>query len=263
LPTESFYEVRTLRLDSRHLPVYLYCVNGLLVDTGFSRRRELVRAFLRETKPTQAVVTHHHEDHSGNVATLLQEGLKVWAPQQALEPIAKGFKVELYRWRIWGYPEHAACELLPEEIHAGSLVLRAVHAPGHSEDMTVLHAPERGWIFAGDLFISRRLRFLRSDEDPNALIRSLERVLALDFETLFCAHRGVIKDGRAQLQAKLDYLTGLRQQVLELSRQGLSPRQITRRVLGRETSMYFITAGKFSAINFVRGFLASSPAASR
>jgi glyoxylase-like metal-dependent hydrolase (beta-lactamase superfamily II) len=256
LPTESFYEVRTLRLGSRHLPVYLYCLNGLLVDTGFTRRRELVRAFLRETQPAHAVVTHHHEDHSGNVATLLQEGLKVWAPQQALEPIAQGFKVEFYRWRVWGYPEHAQCELLPEEIHAGPLVLRAIHAPGHSEDMTVLHSPERGWVFAGDLFISRRLRFLRSDEDPNALIRSLEKVLALDFETLFCAHRGVIKDGRAQLRAKLDYLRGLRQRVLELAGQGLSPRQITRRVLGRETSMYFLTGGKFSAINFVRGFLA-------
>jgi hypothetical protein len=109
------------------------------------------------------------------------------------------------------------------------------------------------------LFISRRLRFLRDDEDPNALIRSLQRVLTLDFETLFCAHRGVIQDGRKQLQEKLDYLSGLRQQVLELAGQGLSHRQITRRALGRETSMYFLTRGKFSAINFVRGFLSAAP----
>jgi glyoxylase-like metal-dependent hydrolase (beta-lactamase superfamily II) len=122
--------------------------------------------------------------------------------------------------------------------------------------MTVLYVPERGWIFAGDLFISRRLRYMRNDEDPNALICSLEKVLALDFETLFCAHRGVIKDGRAQLQAKLDYLTGLRRQVQELGRQGLSARQITRRALGREEVIYYISGGRFSAINFVRSFLA-------
>lgn len=253
---ESFYDVRCLRLDSRHLPVYVYNLNGLVVDTGFTRQREMVRAFLREEKATQVVVTHHHEDHSGNVATALGQGLKVWAPQQALAPIEHGFQVELYRWRIWGYPEHARCSLLPEELQAGPLRLRAVYAPGHSDDMTVLHVPERGWIFAGDLFIGRRLRYMRNDEDPNALICSLEKVLALDFETLFCAHRGVIKDGRAQLQAKLDFLTGLRRQVQELGQQGFSARQITRRVLGREEFIYYLSGGRFSAINFVRSFLA-------
>lgn len=257
LRTETFYDLRYLRLDSRHLPVYLYCLNGVLVDTGFTRQREMVRAFLREEKPSQVVITHHHEDHSGNVATALAEGLKVWAPRQSLDLIERGFPVELFRWRIWGYPEHARCALLPEDLQAGPLHLRAIHAPGHSEDMNVIHVPERGWVFAGDLFISRRLRFMRDDEDPKALIASLERVLALDFETLFCAHRGIIKDGRAQLQAKLDYLSGLRQQIQELAAQGLTHRQITRRVLGREELIYYISGGRFSAINFVRGFLAS------
>ena len=253
--TENFHDLRYLRLDSRHLPVYLYVLNGLLVDTGFTRCRKDVQSFLREEKPTQAVITHHHEDHSGNVAAVISSGVQVWAPQRSLEPIEHGFRVELYRWRIWGYPEHARCQVLPEELQAGRLAVRAIAAPGHSDDMTVLHVPERGWLFAGDLFISRRLRFLRDDEDPIALIASLERALALDFVTLMCAHRGIIADGRAQLQAKRDYLAGLRDQILELAKQGMSPRQITRRALGREQGIYYFTNGKFSAINFVRGFL--------
>ena len=259
--TESFYELRALRLDSSHLPVYLYSLNGLLVDTGFTRRREEVLAFLREQKHSHAVVTHHHEDHSGNVSSVMKAGLQVWAPEAGLDLIARGFEVEFYRWRVWGYPERGTCEKLPPEVRAGALELRAVPAPGHSEDMVVLHLPERGWLFAGDLFIGRRLRFMRSDEDANALIRSLDRALALDFEVLFCAHRGILKDGRAQLQAKRDYLGSARDQVRELNRQGFSAREITRRVFGREGFIYYFTGGKFAAINFVKSFLKDLPPA--
>ncbi len=252
---ETLYELQALRLESSHLPVYLYLLNGLLVDTGFARRRREVLDFLRETKPRQAVITHHHEDHSGNVASALAVGLEVRAPRKALEPIARGFPIEYYRRRVWGRPEHAACRELPDELAAGPVALRVVPAPGHSEDMVVLHAPERGWLFAGDLFIARRLRWMRSDEDAGALLASIERALALDFEVLFCAHRGIVPDGRAQLAAKRDYLAGVREQVRELAAQGLPARQITRRIFGRERFTYYVTRGRFAAHNFVTSFL--------
>jgi glyoxylase-like metal-dependent hydrolase (beta-lactamase superfamily II) len=231
----------------------------MLVDTGFTRQQAEVLAFLRESRHHLAVVTHHHEDHSGNVASVAAAGLEVFAPKLALEPIAGGFEVQYYRRRVWGLPERLRCRELPVELRAGPLDLKVVAAPGHSEDMTVLHVPQRGWVFAGDLFITRRLQFLRADEDAHALIASLDRVLALDFDTLMCAHRGVLRDGRAQLQAKRDYLAGLRDQVRELAAQGWSPRRITRRVLGSEQAIYYYTRGHFSRINFVRSFLSVSP----
>jgi glyoxylase-like metal-dependent hydrolase (beta-lactamase superfamily II) len=198
---EHFHELRVLRLDSRHLPVFLYSLNGLLIDTGFTRRRNEVLAFVREEKPHHAAVTHHHEDHSGNVAGIMAMGVPVWAPRLGLAPIESGFRVEFYRRRVWGLPEHARCEEMPAELRAGALDVQAIHAPGHSEDMTVLHVPQRGWLFTGDLYIARRAKAMREDEDPNALIASLDRVLRLDFGTIFCAHRGMVENGRAQLQA--------------------------------------------------------------
>lgn len=257
VPIERHHEVRILRLESSHLSVFLYSLHGLLIDTGFTRRREAVLAFVREVKPSHAIVTHHHEDHSGNVAGVAALGLHVWAPRLAIEPIEAGFPVELYRRRIWGLPDHARCEEIPASWRAGALDVHAVPAPGHSEDMTVLHIPERGWLFSGDLFIARRLKALRHDEDPNALIASLDRALALDFNTLFCAHRGVVQDGRAQLRAKRDHLVAVRQQIHELAGRGLTPREITRSVFGRESYLYYSTLGGFSAINFTRKFLAS------
>jgi endoribonuclease LACTB2 len=252
---ERHHEIRILRLESRHLPVFLYSLNGLLIDTGFTRQREQVLAFVKETKPSHAALTHHHEDHSGNVAGIMAMGVHVWAPSLAIEPVAGGFTVEWFRRRIWGLPEHARCEEMPAELRAGSLEVRTVHAPGHSDDMTVLHVPERGWLFTGDLFIARRLKALRDDEDPNALIRSLDRVLQLDFDTVLCAHRGVVANGREQLQAKRDYLVGVRDQVYELADQGLTARQITRKIFGRETALYYTTMRHFAALHFATKFL--------
>jgi glyoxylase-like metal-dependent hydrolase (beta-lactamase superfamily II) len=257
VPIERYHEIRILKLESRHLPVFLYSLNGLLIDTGFSRQQAQVLAFVKEEKPSHAALTHHHEDHSGNVASVMAMGVHVWAPRQGVAPVAEGFPVEWFRRRIWGRPEHARCEELPAELRAGSLEVRAVHAPGHSDDMTVLHVPERGWLFTGDLFIARRLKALRDDEDPNALIRSLNRVLELDFDTVFCAHRGVVTGGREQLRVKRDFLVGVRDQVRELAGQGWNARQITRKLFGREQALYYTTMGKFAAIHFAEKFLAT------
>jgi glyoxylase-like metal-dependent hydrolase (beta-lactamase superfamily II) len=257
MPIERHHEIRILKLQSRHLPVFLYSVNGLLIDTGFSRQQAQVLAFVKEEKPSHAALTHHHEDHSGNVASVMAMGVQVWAPRQGLGPVASGFPVEWFRRRLWGRPEHARCDPMPDELRAGSLDVRAIHAPGHSDDMTVLHVPERGWLFTGDLFIARRLKALRDDEDPHALIRSLDRVLQLDFDTMFCAHRGVVADGREQLRIKRDFLAGVRDQVLELAGQGRNARQITRKIFGREAAVYYASLGKFGAVHFARKFLAT------
>ncbi len=257
MPIERHHEIRILKLPSPHLAVYLYSLNGLLIDTGFTRQQAQVLAFVKEEKPSHAALTHHHEDHSGNVSSVMAAGVHVWAPRQGIEPVTSGFPQELYRRRLWGAPEHARCQEMPAELRAGSLDVRAIHAPGHSQDMTVLHVPERGWLFTGDLFIARRVKAMRDEEDPVELIRSLDRVLQLDFDTMFCAHRGVVTGGRELLRAKRDFLVGVRDQVRELAGQGLNARHITRKIFGREGATYYASLGKYGAVHFARKFLAT------
>jgi glyoxylase-like metal-dependent hydrolase (beta-lactamase superfamily II) len=253
---ERHHEVRILKLQSPHLAVYVYSLNGLLIDTGFTNQKAQVLAFVKEEKPSHAALTHHHEDHSGNVASVMAAGVHVWAPQMGIEQVAGGFPQEMYRRRLWGAPEHARCDPMPGELRAGSLEIRAIHAPGHSEDMTVLHIPERGWLFTGDLFIARRVKAMRDAEDPVALIASLDRVLQLDFDTMFCAHRGVVANGREQLRTKRDYLVSVRDEVHELAAQGWNARRITRKIFGREGATYYVSLGKYGAVHFARKFLA-------
>lgn len=86
---------------------------------------------------------------------------------------------------------------------------------------------------------------------------SLRKVLELDFETLYCSHRGLIKHGRAALQERLDYLTEVQARIHELAPLGLSHRQLTRRVLGREGVIYWFSGRIHSKSNLAHKLLSA------
>ena len=235
----------------------VYRIGSVVVDTGPPNVWRTVRRFLRERGVGRVVVTHHHEDHGGNLAAIRADlGGEVFAPAGGIEPLAAGFRLRPYQRIIWGRPGRVRPEPLPDEIELdGGGALRAVAAPGHSSDMTCFFEPERRWLFSGDLYISSRTRYLRADESVRDTIASLRRVLELDFGTLFCSHRGPIDDGKAALGRKLGFLEELCGRVGELHERGLPEAAITRELLGREGWMRWITLGHFSKRNLVRGCL--------
>lgn len=239
----------------------LYRIDSTLIDTGPPNQWQVVRRFIREREVDRVLVTHHHEDHSGNAAHLKHEtGAVVFAPAKSIDPMRDGFRLLPYQLVAWGTPGRLEPQPAPEETVAeNGLRLRAVPAPGHSPDMTCYLEPDRGWLFTGDLYIASKPRFMRADEDVNDQIESLRQVLDLDFETMFCAHRGVIHHGPASLRAKLDYLVSLRDEVRDLHARGRTVNEITRELLGRETIMSYLTFFNFSKRNLVRGCLTSPP----
>ena len=52
------------------MSVYVYAVDGVIIDTGQSNMRKYVIEQLRNTQPHKILLTHHHEDHSGNAFAL-------------------------------------------------------------------------------------------------------------------------------------------------------------------------------------------------
>lgn len=242
----------------------VYRLGSTVIDTGPPNQWRTVRRFLAERDVRQVVVTHHHEDHSGNLAGVgrlgredLQEP-ELYCPERARERLARGFPLRLYQHLAWGRPGRCRPEPLPEEIRVeGVGSLRPLPAPGHSDDMTCFLAPDRGWLFTGDLYISSRVTYLRQDEDLRAQLVSLRRVLAADFETIFCSHRGPIAAGKEALRRKLDFLESLRQRVRHLRDQGRGLGEITRLLLGREDLMSWMTGFHFSKRNLIRACLDS------
>jgi glyoxylase-like metal-dependent hydrolase (beta-lactamase superfamily II) len=247
--------IRVGRFGSRiNTTCILYRIGSTVIDTGPPNQWRTVRRFLSERDVQRVIVTHHHEDHSGNLAPI-QRTLKpeIYSPPAGVTPLRDGFALRLYQKVIWGRPGRVRAAPMPDEIEIGhGRSLRALPSPGHSADMTCYLEAQRGWLFTGDLFISQGSRYLRADENIRQHIESLRRILEFEFETLFCSHRGVVPSGKEALRAKIDFLVSLCERIRQLQDEGRSAAEITRSLLGREDLLSWMTGLHFSKRNLIR-----------
>lgn len=244
--------------------VVCYRIGHTLIDTGPPNQWSAVQDWVAQQHAThgieQVVVTHHHEDHSGNAGRIAEWlDVPVYAPEASLERLENGFSIELYRWVVWGRPRPITARPFPEGLPLGDGTnLRAIAAPGHADDMVCYWAEAHGLLWTADLYISRRPEYLRFDEHVHTLIRSLHRVLSYDFDTVLCGHRGRIPEGRMALREKARYLEALCGVVARRRRsdkQGITG--IRNEILGREGWLYWISGGDFSKRNLITSCLAS------
>jgi glyoxylase-like metal-dependent hydrolase (beta-lactamase superfamily II) len=236
----------------------LWRIGATLVDTGPPSEWRQVRRFVAERPLRRVIVTHHHEDHAGNLARLADlADAEILAPCESLAPLADGFPMQLYRRLIWGRPARLRAAPLPPRVDlAGGGALEAIHLPGHSPDMTCLLEGRRRLLFGADLYVARRQRYLRADESLSGILASLRRALELDFDTLLCAHRGVVEDGKDRLRQKLDYFEELCDRAAELAEAGLGIREVARRLLGPEDNVSRLSLLHYSKRNLIHGCLA-------
>jgi len=239
-----------------------YRIGRTLIDTGPPNQWRLVRRFVTEQDDEHGIdrvlVTHHHEDHAGNAARL-QELLDVpvYAPEASLDRLRDGFDLETYRWIVWGSPRSVEAEPVPETLPlADGTTLRTLPAPGHADDMVCYLAEDHGLLFSADLYITPRPKYLRFDEHAPRLIESIHAVLEHDFETVLCAHRGVVEEGRQALANKVRYMEALCGVVQRRYRYDkLAVPQITNEILGREGLLYWASGGDFSKRNLIASCL--------
>ena len=238
--------------------VEIYWVDGWLIDTGLPATGAEIVRFARERREAMrgVVNTHHHEDHAGGDAALYQAlGLAPRAPELALPILAAPPRLQFYRWLIWGQPTPVRAEPIGEWLEMEHHRFQIVPTPGHCPDHTCLLEPDEGWLFSGDLFIGERVKYLRADEDTQAELASLRRASALDFDTLFCSHAGVVPDGQSALRRKLDYWENLQGRAREMRQAGLPLVTIRDQLLGPEGRMAPLTRGHFSKLNLIRSLV--------
>jgi glyoxylase-like metal-dependent hydrolase (beta-lactamase superfamily II) len=160
-----------------------------------------------------------------------------------------------YRRLVWGCPQPSKTGELDSKIQTKKFHFLVIPTPGHSDDHICLYEPNEGWLFSGDLFINEQVKYLREDENVYSLIDSLKRVVALPLKKMFCSFSGPIDKPLEAIHKKIDYLSNLQQKVEEGMDQGLSPREIQRRLLGRGDQFSLLTSGHISKQNLIRAFL--------
>lgn len=241
----------------RPVPVWCYWVDGLLIDTA---QRQMQREVLSTFAPQhidQIVLTHFHEDHSGNAAALRQQhGCSVLAGDLTAERIAVSYSLLPYEQFWFGSIDPCPGALpLPALIDTERYHFQPIHTPGHSDDHYALLEATEGWLFSGDFYIGN-LRIFRQGENIYQMIESTRRVLAYDFDTVFCGHNPVLAHGRRAVERKLEHLETLVERVQAAHKRGLRGQALVRAGgLQEQWWLRAFTGNDVGAVHLIRSIL--------
>lgn len=231
-----------------------YLLDDVLIDCGPPNARSLLTDLFRQLPSRRLLITHHHEDHTGNAAFLARDHGYSVAGHSAgpgeLQHVSRG--IPFYRKTVWGVPEALSYQPVGPAEETQKRQLQSIETRGHSPDHLCFYVPEKGWLFTGDLYLSGYLRYLRRDEDIYELMRSLRRLIQLKPRILFCNHRGPVPDGEAALGRKLSYLENLRDSVMDGIDRGMTLQDLARSLMKKDVFFSRFSGGEFSSLNLIR-----------
>lgn len=222
--------------------------DGILVDTGIPVAQAEFERLLDGSQIAGVMVTHHHEDHAGNVEQVARRGIPMCLAPETARLVRTVEPIRAYRRLTWTSMTPLTSPLVPFD----AAPLQLIAAPGHSTDHHVVWDPRTRTLFSGDLFLGVQVRIAHHDEDPWTLIESLEAVAALEPERMCCAHRGLVLQPAAALRAKAAWTREMIATITTRITRGESDTQIMRAVMGGESLTGRASGGEYSRRNFIR-----------
>ncbi|MEO1438436.1 MAG: MBL fold metallo-hydrolase, partial [Bacteroidota bacterium] len=231
---------------------YLYFWKGALIDCGSSKNRPSVEHILQTNPVNACLLTHHHEDHAGNISLISEKHVPIYIHPEGRRILESAEPLSFTsRWAYGTVELGSLLDLDPKTIMRDHGLL-VMETPGHAQDHLVFYAPEDGILFSGDLYLGPKTPFFRSDELIVESIQSLRRMLKLDFDVLCCAHEPVLKNGKTALKEKLEFLETIYYRTRDLYHRGYNKKAILKRLPIKENSLRkYFSGGNFSAINMV------------
>ena len=253
------YELGFSPIGRPYMTVYLYFAGSAMIDTGQSHMRSQVLEIASRHTIDSVLLTHHHEDHSGNARRISDRyGVPIFGSPECVREMARPFQIQLYEYIIWGASEPVVMTVLPNTIDNRDYCLQPISTPGHCKDHTVYLEANQGWLFSGDLYLGDKIKFFRADERIIDEIRSIKKILRLDFEAVFCSHHPKPTGGKARMRRKLQFLEDLYGNVANLWSQGKNAAEIMEALKMKEaTVVKWFSVGNVSAINGVRSIIQS------
>ena len=222
--------------------------DGVLIDTGIPAAGAALDRLLDTESISGVIVSHHHEDHAGNIERVARRGIPCWVSPLTLPRVIDVAPIGVYRRITWRTMQPLVSPLTA----FAPAAYTPIHAPGHSADHHVVwHAASRT-LFSADLFLGVAVRVAHRDEDPWVALRSIDAAVALNPARLFCAHRGLVPDAVGALQAKAAWTRTLIGTISSRIADGATDAQILKSVMGGESITGIASAGEYSRMNFVR-----------
>ena len=235
--------------------VHCFLVDGLLIDTGQSRAQQAVLAALAQHPVEQIFITHHHEDHTGNLSALrIQFNCPAYSSAHCAEIMQHPPAISLAQKMVWGdRPRDTALTPVQHQLETNRFRFELIPIPGHAEDMVALYEPDQGWLFSADLYVYHRIKYFMRSESMLGQIQSLKRVLSLDFDRLFCAHNPQMTGGKEKVRQKLAFFEDFYGQVGDWHMRGYTPKAIFRQMeLNEKWFTRILSGGHLSGLNMVR-----------
>ncbi len=254
------YELGWAPVGMPMMTVRLYCINGIMIDTGLGHMQKEALEIFRLEKIRKILLTHHHEDHSGNAAAMKRlSNIPVLGHPHTVEKMKKPYKILPFQHYMWKKTEPLEMGIVSETIESGRISLKPVHTPGHSKDHLVYLDPNFGRLFSGDMYLADRIRYCRSDERIGDQIDSLKKIITLDFDALFCSHNPHLKNGKKRIAAKLRFLEDFYGQVGTCMKAGMTEdKEIFKKMgLMEDHFIKWFCFGNISMLNMVRSAIAA------
>lgn len=185
-----------------------------LIDTGLAgsakRIFDVVGKIGRKPQDVKQIfVTHHHNDHTGSLADIVEQSgaqvlaHKIEAPvirgEQPPHPPAMSTLRKMLRPVLSNATKPGAAASVDRELEdgdeldlgGGAIVL---HVPGHTMGSAALFIPKHKMLFAGDAAVSTMGLgppsgpFGLFNEDRAAAVQSFKKLAALEFDVAFFGH---------------------------------------------------------------------------
>ena len=239
------------------MTVYLFMVDGMLIDTGPQILESELIAFYDQYDFDFVILTHSHEDHSGTAPWIERnKNVPIYIHPKGISICEKTGDYPEYRQNAWGNRKAFYPLPLGNRINSRNLEWEVIYTPGHADDHISLYDKENGRLFSGDLYILPTVKVLMRSESISQMINSIRKLLRLEFETMYCSHAGYLPNGREELKSKLDNLQYMYGTVMDLYEKGYSISEIDQTLFSKKYSIEKYSKGEYSSINIVHSIVA-------